>query len=515
MYSLTTEEPSDWSETYSTYYTLSGNTYTRVPKGQSVPTWTANTYYKINWKLKSFYDKVYSKFDLTTSEPSDWSDNYKEYYILSNEVYSHVTGATAPTWIANTYYKLNSRYEDALDGNVIVAKTITAEKVNVTDLVAFDATIGGFIIDGGSIHSTLKESISSDANGLYMDNDGQFYFGDQNNHVKFFKVYEDDPDDPNHKIYHYELNIKSTELDEYMNKTDNAISDINDNSISTLQSSVGTNTEEIHAMNELILNPGGITDRLSSVESIAGTNETNISELQIKADGIDYRLKQKGGNNIFKYSLDFWDDGNYGIPNLSTDISSNLESDLLNNSKSQRGYIAKNGTSRQNAKVDDDVYTVSFLYKKVNSSATCNAYVNNNPIALDVYNEWTKITKTITADNIVTLSFVVDTDDCLLITDVMCNYGEEAQAWSQNPEEIYTEDIKIGKGIHVENNTAGTYTDINANGNIIRDSETNNIISKITKQGTETKYLTVNDGAEIAGLSVQVVNNQIWLSSLL
>ena len=81
MYSLTTEEPSDWSETYSTYYTLSGNTYTRVPKGQSVPTWTANTYYKINWKLKSFYDKVYSKFDLTTSEPSDWSDNYKEYYI--------------------------------------------------------------------------------------------------------------------------------------------------------------------------------------------------------------------------------------------------------------------------------------------------------------------------------------------------------------------------------------------------------------------------------------------------
>ena len=97
----------------------------------------------------------------------------------------------------------------------------------------------------------------------------------------------------------------------------------------------------------------------------------------------------------------------------------------------------------------------------------------------------------------------------------MCNYGEEAQAWSQNPEEIYTEDIKIGKGIHVENNTAGTYTDINANGNIIRDSETNNIISKITKQGTETKYLTVNDGAEIAGLSVQVVNNQIWLSSLL
>lgn len=42
---------------------------------------------------------------LTTEEPSDWSTNWTDYYTLVSGEYVPVTGDTAPTWQADTYYK--------------------------------------------------------------------------------------------------------------------------------------------------------------------------------------------------------------------------------------------------------------------------------------------------------------------------------------------------------------------------------------------------------------------------
>lgn len=48
--------------------------------------------------------------ELTTAEPSDWSTNYTDYYTYDNttHTFSNVTGATAPTWVANTYFEAKS-----------------------------------------------------------------------------------------------------------------------------------------------------------------------------------------------------------------------------------------------------------------------------------------------------------------------------------------------------------------------------------------------------------------------
>ena len=46
IYILTTEEPADWSTNYTDYFTKSGNTYVPVPSGASAPTWVGNTYYQ-------------------------------------------------------------------------------------------------------------------------------------------------------------------------------------------------------------------------------------------------------------------------------------------------------------------------------------------------------------------------------------------------------------------------------------------------------------------------------------
>lgn len=76
---------------------------------------------------------------------------------------------------------------DSLHGSVITAKSIVAEQIAVEDLVAFGATIGGFHITDNSIYSGVKESVNNTTRGLYLDNDGQFNFGDSNSFIKYYK----------------------------------------------------------------------------------------------------------------------------------------------------------------------------------------------------------------------------------------------------------------------------------------------------------------------------------------
>ena len=94
------------------------------------------------------------------------------------------------------YYKLNTDGEtiessqtdyNSLNGSVITAKSITATKISVDDLVAFDATIGGFKITESSIYSGVKESIDNTTRGIFMDDTGQMALGDQSNYLKYFK----------------------------------------------------------------------------------------------------------------------------------------------------------------------------------------------------------------------------------------------------------------------------------------------------------------------------------------
>lgn len=94
------------------------------------------------------------------------------------------------------YYKLNTSGEgvsteqtdyNSLNGQVIKAKSVTAEKISVTDLVAFDATIGGFNITDSAIYSGVKESPNNTTRGIYLDKEGQFAVGDSNTFIKYYK----------------------------------------------------------------------------------------------------------------------------------------------------------------------------------------------------------------------------------------------------------------------------------------------------------------------------------------
>lgn len=77
---------------------------------------------------------------------------------------------------------------NSLNGSIITAKSITATKIAVEDLVAFDATIGGFKIGSGAIYSDVKESINNTTQGIYLGKDGQIAIGDGNNYLKYYKT---------------------------------------------------------------------------------------------------------------------------------------------------------------------------------------------------------------------------------------------------------------------------------------------------------------------------------------
>lgn len=76
-------------------------------------------------------------------------------------------------------------YRNALHGSNIIASSITADKISVSDLVAFGATIGGLVIDDGCIRSFAKPSAGSAQAGFYFGRDGSFSVGSGNSHVSY------------------------------------------------------------------------------------------------------------------------------------------------------------------------------------------------------------------------------------------------------------------------------------------------------------------------------------------
>lgn len=94
------------------------------------------------------------------------------------------------------YYKLNTdgmkttaeqTEYNSLNGSILMAKSVTAEKVNVHDLVAFGATIAGFNINETAIYSGVKDHVNTAVRGIYLDKEGQLSLGDANSYLKYYK----------------------------------------------------------------------------------------------------------------------------------------------------------------------------------------------------------------------------------------------------------------------------------------------------------------------------------------
>lgn len=192
------------------------------------------------------------------------------------------------------YYKLNTNgvtttaeqtEYNSLNGSIITAKTITAEKVKVDDLVAFDATIGGFNITNSAIYSGAKESVTNTTRGIYLDKNGQISFGDADNYIRYYKA-----SDGTYKLEILANNI-SIKSDSGSSSLDESLDELNDK-VKALKQDVLTAQQSTKANIEI--NSQAITQQYSEIKSMEETIKSmdgQVKDVTAKVSATDGYIK--------------------------------------------------------------------------------------------------------------------------------------------------------------------------------------------------------------------------------
>lgn len=272
----------------------------------------------------------------------------------------------------------------------------------------------------------------------------------------------------------------------------------------TIDAIVEQQTEDGNKINALEMNADETSDTISK---IIEDYQEQIAQLKLTIEGLSTTVSSKGGGNIFLYEKDNWDENI--IEYTNTDTKQNTISGL--------GYELVIGTTEQVVQLKNETYTISFLYKNLNKLDRAGVIINGETTNFEYTGDkWAEFEKTIeVTSNTISISFFTDTNDAVFIADLMGNLGLEKQTWEQNANETITDTVQIGKGVQVNSSKTNTYTRIDADGNRVFNRATGEVISEFTDKGTETQDLKVKGKAEIAGMFIQKVGSQTWISSLL
>ncbi len=274
-----------------------------------------------------------------------------------------------------------------------------------------------------------------------------------------------------------------------------------DNQIKLLIEQQGNNESK---MNSITMDLESTELKIQNVE-----NETKeqLESLKVTIEGLNNTVSTTGGDNNFAYASD----------NFSGHIEEYSDTEIKNNSVSGLGYKIKVGTAKQTIQVKNGIYTISFLYKKLVTLANGRVTINGKDYLLEsTENNFKEKVITIeVTSNTIEFSIYSDTEDAFILCDLMCNLGNTKQTWTQNANETITDTVQIGKGIKVKSSTKNTELKADADGVRIDNVNTNETVAEFTDKGMETEEMIVRGKAQIAGMLVQQVGSQIWLSSLL
>ena len=359
------------------------------------------------------------------------------------------------------YYKLNTTgetveaeqtIENSLNGSVITAKSITASKIQVTDLVAFGATIGGFDISNDSIHSHLKPDIDSPNNGLFLGSDGQMALGNDINHIKYYKDENDN----------YILDVRLDKL--------------------YLGSSQQTADQQFQGMVE-----------------ISANNLTSV-------------FKTSGGSNLLRNSVgyagtDFWLTSGTITTNQNDDMSlSGSEFILTGDAKLEQIYSTQPGT----------LYSIAFKYKHIVVGSANNVKVEiigngNTKTILNTTaakNEWTTVTLDEPYEattNSPKIAISCAGDDKLEITDLIISQGTN-DVWSGFVDEVYGKKHQLdANGLRLYSETSNRSTNTTSTSYQLKDGS--NVVGELTRERVYSQTGEFDQGTKIGRLRTVVLDN--------
>jgi hypothetical protein len=160
-YELLSTQPSDWTTNWTDYFTKSGDEFIPVT-GSSAPTFATDTYYK---KIDGYAEYIWiedeSDYVVTTSQPDDWTTNWKAYYVSNGQGgYTPVTGDTAPTWTTNTYYEHSGTWEELGPRTLELPDATTTQKgiVQLSNTINNDG-------DKAATPAAVKQAIDAAVSG--------------------------------------------------------------------------------------------------------------------------------------------------------------------------------------------------------------------------------------------------------------------------------------------------------------------------------------------------------------
>ena len=359
------------------------------------------------------------------------------------------------------YYKLNTTgetveaeqtIENSLNGSVITAKSITASKIQVTDLVAFGATIGGFDISNDSIHSHLKPDIDSPNNGLFLGSDGQMALGNDINHIKYYKDENDN----------YILDVRLDKL--------------------YLGASQQTADQQFQGMVE-----------------ISANNLTSV-------------FKTSGGSNLLRNSVgyagtDFWLTSGTITTNQNDDMSlSGSEFILTGDAKLEQIYSTQPGT----------LYSIAFKYKHIVVGSANNVKVeiigNGNTKTIlnstEAKSEWTTVTLDEPYEattNSPKIAISCAGDDKLEITDLIISQGTN-DVWSGFVDEVYGKKHQLdANGLRLYSETSNRSTNTTSTSYQLKDGS--NVIGELTRERVYSQMGEFDQGTKIGRLRTVVLDN--------
>lgn len=221
------------------------------------------------------------------------------------------------------YYKLNYNGEtiageqtdqNSLNGSVITAKSITATQISVEDLVAFDATVGGFHLTPESIYSGVKESVDNTTRGIYLDTDGQVSFGDETNFVKFYRETSTDENGNTVDTYKLAIAVESLELVSRSKSLDDVIDELD----GRLEDSREVLSEEIHGqLEDLQATKNAIYQRVSFDENgLTISCGEGAMKLHMTNDTIGFYKGEIDVNDLEKNRFGWWDGVDFHTGNI-------------------------------------------------------------------------------------------------------------------------------------------------------------------------------------------------------
>lgn len=299
------------------------------------------------------------------------------------------------------YYKLNTdgikteaeqTNQNSLDGSVILAKSITATKINVSDLVAFGATIGGFHITDNSLYSGVKSTVGNTTRGIYLDNDGQTAFGDANRFVKYYKDGSA-----------YKLALSADDIS------------LSGNSLSATLSNLTVQLDGIEV--------GGRNIMLNS--SFKGFSNTDGMEFDSSARSITYKSTALGSTKALSMSISEY--GKTRIRGRKITISGEYKANESIAYGTTNPWIGMELSVRRDDSTGGSTQWLSWL--------------GNKTVSNDNIGKWVKVSKTFSVTDYdctsVGLNIILrDFTGSISLRNLKIEFGNKATDWTSAPEDV-------------------------------------------------------------------------------